>query len=510
MTENKNTTESPSRKLFFYQINHVSQINQNIRPQEVKQPPELNPKDKYAFLFTHPLNKDERSIIQQVKNLIEDAVHNDSYLLASSFILNNNEIVKLIKKAAQRLKGKIYIILGSKLYAYLSFNRANESVNQGFSELTKLGVLVRYMKNAHLKFITSGRKSLICTTNFTTEGLYKNPEFGILLEKENEIKSLNRLFFYLWFRKCESMLVNGNWIEILSDKDHSQFKSLRINQPEIIITSGEIKNDINRDSQVLDETPLFEIMMEQLDLAEKSIDIAIYIFVGLTNMKLNQLIDTIIDKASKQVQVRILVPSVNVNYRTDMRKVLETLKKKGVAIKYYRELHGKCIIVDGKRILMFTGNIDKYLISPDSCDIGWLSEDPFIVKNFCMIYNHLWSEASEERDVDVTIDVHLDLVIKSYELISFRPPISVNILKKIIQESKKIQLFIDGLNALVSIKGQKTLNLFIYLNESDASEFTSGALDLSGILSNKPTLNRKEALTYTVKKLDLKLLWSKK
>ncbi len=509
MIENKSKTKSTSRKLLFYQINHISQINQIIQAQEVIQLPELNPKDKNVFLFTHPLNKDERSIFNQVKNLIEDAVQNDSYLLATSFILNNNEFVKLIKDAAQKLKGKVYLILGSKLYTYLSFNRANESVNEGSSDLTKSGVLVRYMKNAHLKFITSGRKSLICTTNFTTEGLYKNPEFGMLMEDGNTAKPLNRLFFYLWFRKCESMLINGNWLDVLNEKDQPQFKALKIHQPEIIITSKGIKNDINRDNQVLNKTTLYEVMMEQLDSAEKSIDIAIYIFVGLKNTKLNQLIDAIINKASNQIQVRLLVPSVNVNYRADMRRLLEVLKKKGVAIKYYRELHGKCIIIDNKRTLMFTGNIDRYLISPDSCDIGWLSEEPFVVKNFCKIFDHLWSEASEECDVDAPIDVHLDLVIKSYELISFRPPISVIILKKIIQESKKIQLFIDGLNALVSIKGKKTLNLFINLNENNVSEFISGALDLSGILSNKPTLNRKKSFSYSIRKLDLKLLWSK-
>ncbi len=510
MPENKNTKESPSRKLIFYQINHVSQIDQEIKAQEVNQPPELIPNDKNTFLFTHPLNKDERSIIYQVKDLIEDAVQNDSYLLVSSFILNNNEIVNFIKKAAQKLKGKVYLILGSKLYAYLSFNRANEFVNEGFSALTKSGVLVRYMKNAHLKFITSGRKSLICTTNFTTEGLYNNPEFGMLLEFENVIKSLNRLFFYLWFRKCESMLVNGNWFTVLSDKDHPQFKPLKINQPEIIITSKRIKNDINRDNPVLNKTTLYEVMIEQLDSAKKSLDIAIYIFIGLKITELTQLIDIITDKASNQIKVRLLVPSVNVNYRVDMKNLLEKLKRKGVAIKYYRELHGKCIIVDSKRSLMFTGNIDRYLISPDSCDIGWISEEPIVVKNFCKVYDHLWSEASEESDIDATIDVHLDLVIKSYELISFRPPISVNILKKIIQESKKIRLFINGLNALISIKGQKTLNLFINLSENNASEFTSGALNLSGILNSKPTLNRKEALSYSIQKLDLKLFWSKK
>jgi len=82
-----------------------------------------------------------------------------------------------------------------------------------------------------------------------------------------------------------------------------------------------------------------------------------------SNNKLKKIKSLLKKKAEGSVKIRILVPSVKVNfYSKEMKKELKELEEENISIRYYRELHGKCIIIDNKQVLFLTGNIDSHLI----------------------------------------------------------------------------------------------------------------------------------------------------
>ena len=515
MTDNLNLSLSPSEKNWtFYNVNRVI-IGDDPKAQEIGKPPQFPDISGDAFCFTHMNYRDERALITQIENLINQAIEEETYLLICSFVVNSNEIIKLLKEASSTLMGKIYLIVGNQKNTFLSFNQPLEPLDEGLSSLVKSGAVIRYVENAHLKFISNGKQCLICTTNLTSEGLFKNPEFGVLLREKSVLKALNRLFSYLWFKRSNSILISDNWIDIPEnskiDLYPKKVQDLNVDsEPKVIVSSKSILRDLNQGQNILSQNNMYEQIIGLLNSAEESIDLAIYILNLNRDNNLKRIKRILLEKAKGSVSIRILVPMVKVNYYLDMKNLLEELEtKENISIRYYRELHGKCLIIDKTKVLLMTGNIDRYLLDKNSCDIGCVLEDLDFARNCGSLYNHLWEEAAEECDANLPINLHLDLVIRAYDLISYKPLVSVKKLKYIASKCDVITLFHHERNALLSFisANGKKLNLYFELKGLESLEYLGDALDLSGIINERPNINLKKARTFSVKKLDLRLLW---
>jgi len=122
------------------------------------------------------------------------------------------------------------------------------------------------------------------------------------------------------------------------------------------------------------------------------------------------------EKVKNDIKIRILVPSIKTKFSQLMQKTLKKFSQNRITVKFYRELHGKCLIIDEKHILIFTSIIDHFLADEKSYDIGYVVSNQVAVKNFCSFFEHLWMESVENFDVNTPINIHIDLVIKSYEL----------------------------------------------------------------------------------------------
>ncbi|KKN46916.1 hypothetical protein LCGC14_0668210 [marine sediment metagenome] len=509
-----NLSESKGKGWYYYSITHVNVIKDNLKPQEILILPEMDNQDKFSFCFTH-LNYDaKRSLYNQIKGIIYEAIEQNTYLLLCSFYLNNSEIIDLLKNASGKLQGKIYVIVGNKQNSYISYTKDLECKQRGFSSLGGYSIQIRFVENAHLKFISNGKTSLMCTTNMTSEGLFRNPEFGLIFNEISVAIALNQLFFYLWFRKSSSFLVNDIWIEIPSayrqNPNGNNEKNLeKINNSNIILTSKLVIQELNKDYILVNEKSIYECIVEKLSLAKESIDIALYNLFLSSNNKLKKIKTLLKQKAEGSVKIRILVPSVKVNfYSKEMKKELKALEKEKISIRYYRELHGKCIIIDKKEVLLMTGNIDSHLIKDSSYDIGYLTNRTAVVNNFISFYDHLWAEAADECDADIKINLHLDLTIRSYEFISFKPLISVKKLEKILDDSLSVHLFLHESGSLILISGpKKMLNIYFKQSNYKSSEFSGDLLNLAGMVDEQPHMNKKEAVSFSVRKLDLRLFW---
>lgn len=509
-------SEFDDKGWYYYLITNSNIIYKGLKPQEIIKLPKMDEKDNFTFCFTHPYNESKRSLFNQIKRIINEAIDENRYLLLCSFYLNNSEIIELIKSASSKLEGKLYVIVGNKIHSYISFNTDLEIVREGISSLAKYGVLIRYVENSHLKFITNGKSSLICTTNMTTEGLFRNPEFGLAFDEESVAIALNRIFFYLWFKKSDFFLINESWIKIPESikkfpESYNQKKKDFFNNSDIILNSNTLIQELNRGNNLVNKENTYEIIYRIVSSAKKSIDIAIYNLYLSSDDKLEKLRDLLIEKAKDSVNVRILVPSVKVNfYSVEMKKQLDEIKKQQISIHYYRELHGKCVIIDKELAMIMTGNIDSYLINKNSFDIAFKLKNSSIVNNVVALYEHLWSEAADECDIDNIINLHLDLTIRSYEFISFKPLISVKKLEKIIDDCESIRLYLHQSGSLLTISSEtknKRLNIYFDQKSKKSSEFTGDFLNLEGLIKDSPSMNIKEAINFSVKTLDLRLLW---
>ncbi len=323
------------------------------------------------------------------------------------------------------------------------------------------------------------------------------------------------LFFNLWYTNSSSFLVNDIWTEIpstyrQSPKDNNDKKIKQINKSNIILTAKSAIQELNKDGNLVYEKSMYEVLVEIISSAKESIDIALYSLFLSSNEKLKKIKSLLKKKVEESVNIRILVPSVKVNfYSKEMRNELKELEKEIISIRYYKELHGKCIVIDKKKVLIMTGNIDSYLISDNSYDIGYLTNNSAIVNNVVHFYDHLWAEAADECDIDNSVNLHLDLTIRSYEFISFKPPVSVKTLKKRIEESKTIRLFLHETGSLLQITGANNRSLNVYFQQSDyqSSEYVGDMLNITGIVDDRPNMKKKEAMSFSVEKLDLRLFW---
>lgn len=328
---------------------------------------------------------------------------------------------------------------------------------------------------------------------------------------------LNRIFFYLWFDHADATLINDEWISIPQNKRKipystpnppSDIESLRENE-RIVFTSKRGISELNSSGRIVQSKSMYETIEELLKSAKKSIDIAVYSLYLFSDKKLETLKTELIDKVEDSVDIRILVPSVKVTFSQPMRKLLDELKAKGISVRYYRELHGKCLIIDRKKVLMMTGNIDKYLISDDSFDIGFILESPLLVGNYSVFYDHLWGEAASELNLDTAVNLHLEMTIRAYELIAFKTRVSVKRLEELIKQSKSITLFLIEDKGLLRVTGHKGRFISVYfeMKDSEMMDYSSDVLTIIGMINDNPHMNLKEALHLTVEKLELKLLW---
>jgi len=504
-------TPEEKKKWYYESIHHVDKCLIEEKAQTLSSPPMLDDNDKFTFSFTHPLQNGPRLLFTQIESIIDNAIRHGTYLLACSFMVNNAEVLKKLADAAKNLPGKVYVLVGNKTNVFFSTNKEYRDENEGLSTLAKAGALVRYMQNAHLKFITNGKESLICTANFSTEGLFKNPEFGIGIRNEGIGAHLNRLFSYLWNETSDEMLVNDNWLHISKDpKNKYLFKMMKECKPEIVVSAASKIKDINQKQHILVSETLYQVIVKQLETAKNSIDLAVYLFDIFGKKDLERISDILIAKVKSSVNVRILVPSIKTQVARHMKDVLEKLKNASISVRYYRELHGKCLIIDKQQALLFTGNIDRYLVAEDSCDIGILVSDPATVRNFCTFFDHLWADAAVNFDVNAPVDLHVDLVIKSREFLSPKNPISIPKLKERIGNSKNIQFYHheSGSMLKITVDNDRSLNLYMTVKGQDAIEMQEEILSVSGILDSNPKMKIKEANLSTVKNLSLKLIWA--
>lgn len=493
---------------FYHQLAALSKnlFPNNVKYQKQEEIPSMDDNDEKVFIFTHGAGSHERSLDKMVKTAIDSAVQNEEYILLSSFVINNTEILEKLKEACEHLPGKVYILVGRTEPISVSYDYLGNISYGGLNELAKCGGLIRKKEHAHLKFLVSGSKfAIIMTTNITTEGLTKNPEFGLVIKDQSVIRALKRLYMILWTEKSENILIQGDWKKAptwspfkkrITERDSFQLK--------LILSSEIMKNEINEKEQILHQKSLLTVIKDLIGIAKKNIQLSAYLIIL---KKDDPLIELLLEKVKEGVKIQIIVPQVKVQTNSKMESTLNYLKSHNINIRYYRELHGKMIVIDQKKCLLFTGNLDKYLKSDYTYDIGIEIQNPATIYNMSKLFEHLWNEASTEYEKFAPINLDMDLVILSEDSISTRHRnISVRTLEKIIQNNEGIDWFLNGDESKLRIYGLNRRTLTISMENKtvdDYDEFTQ----ITAKVKSHTSFKDKESALFSVNELRLRLFW---
>ncbi len=467
--------------------------------------------DEPYFTLSYYNYEGNRSLYSKLQKMVELAIKEDSYILVSTLYLNSFEVLELLLDAVKILKGKVYILIGNSELSSCSFDRHGMMKKLNILDLESKGILIRKNSGAHLKFLIAGKRCMVFTTNLSSDGLFYNPEFGLTFDDEPWINTcLKQVFRELWHKNSEKALINGNWndsIEWYPDSKLSEIINEKRNKnfAPLILSSRKLINLIHQINKNFHNQTLYQFIIDLLKQAKESIEISIYSFYPIDKIK--EIKEILIHQANKGVIIKILVPEIQVKRNKSMYKLLKSLKQNRISVRYYREIHGKIIIIDSKRFLLFTGNFNYYLLKKNSYDLGICTKKDTIVQNAIKFYDLLWKEASESPHEHPNLNLNLELVIKSANFIADRKRVDISLLENLIFKSKEIQLISKDEKYVLAVNGAGK-SLIIPLEVIEMEEIDN-YLTLNALILPQPNFQLKLGDIYKIKNLNLTLFWPK-
>ncbi|GII93974.1 phospholipase D-like domain-containing protein [Sinosporangium siamense] len=169
------------------------------------------PPGGYRHVFTYTGSR--TSIKDAALEMIREA--RDKVFVAS-FLLGENDLLRALYAAAERLRGGVYIVselseqsLRRRL-AELEETRDPDDAarvqRKHFAELTRRGIAVRGHPDCHAKFVVvDDRVALISSANLDTNGLNKIGENGVVVREPAEVDRIARFFVRLWHASSYEM-----------------------------------------------------------------------------------------------------------------------------------------------------------------------------------------------------------------------------------------------------------------------------------------------------------------
>jgi phosphatidylserine/phosphatidylglycerophosphate/cardiolipin synthase-like enzyme len=161
--------------------------------------------DGYRHVFTYL--KSPQTIKEAAIKVIDDA--REKVFLAS-FLLGDTELLEALYRAADRLRGGVYVVSAldeDSLRRGLAETEADEDPdvaylkahNKRFEDMTQRGIAVRGHDNFHAKFVVADdRIALVSSANLETRAFDTTGENGAFITDQVETARLGRFFARLW------------------------------------------------------------------------------------------------------------------------------------------------------------------------------------------------------------------------------------------------------------------------------------------------------------------------
>lgn len=320
---------------------------------------------------------------------------------------NQNNQVQLKKKlieATKRLKGRVFIITASQRPRYKSeIKDYFDSHLQILKELHKAGAFIKGYENAHGKvLIVDDKKALITSANYTYNSFTKNVEIGLVIDDQTQLSILKQWFNYVWKYVANNILTTNG--EFRGYKTHEPMN--HIVKP---ISTSNIYWTYRKNKAFSEQFLLKNKIKEMIKKAKRSIIILTYSFDDLNE----------IEKEGKELR-DILKKAINNNIKVELITTVEAkqwqsqqIKSKYAIINTFHEdlhkltikacsnMHAKLLLIDNNELVIFTGNLDRFLFNSSSLDIGVVSREREIIQEAIKFLNLLREKTNSYKVVQL-------------------------------------------------------------------------------------------------------------
>ena len=312
------------------------------------------PAGPYRHVFTY---EKSQSTIKDAAIEVIDAAREKVFL--ASFLLGDIDLLDALYRAADRLRGGVYVISAldeGSLRRGLAETEPDDNPeaadkrahHKRFEDMTRRGIAVRGHEHCHAKFIvTDDRLALVSSANLETRAFDTTGENGAVVSDPGETDRLGRFFARLW-SSCTFQMPPG--------EAHTVQKREPSPSPcQVPVPPADPGNSViwtYEDSEHVILATLHDVIKR----AERDLLLATYGLTGLTEqpgLLLGPLAHAI---EQRQLDVSILVRSRNniPGHRRDAAALAEL----GVRI-YADELnHAKGVIADEACGALFSANFD--------------------------------------------------------------------------------------------------------------------------------------------------------
>ena len=325
-----------------------------------------------------------QSHYEVLKQEIDDAKET---IMLSTFLFDDIDLAHLLIKAADRLKGGVYIltsILDDKLLDEYNFNKSDRNKHLEVIRLLQgTRVSVKSVPHLHAKFWTiDSKRAVVTSANLTERSLREVAELGVIIANAESVRQLEHYFQRLWFEFATEKAQDGRILGIRGFQGTPYFVDKDLEE----LSYDIYRETDNKQWEIGDWYDTFHHLVKN---AEDEIIIATYSIY----LKGSKLLPLLREKLDNGIKVRILVANYVFRRKSGTRDQLIKLKNG------YQDLfefyvhnsnHAKFLIIDNRRALVSTKNYGKKGSFDQSFEIGYLSDK--YVEDLLHIWEHLVSE----------------------------------------------------------------------------------------------------------------------
>ena len=311
--------------------------------------------------------------------LVEQIAEAKQKVLFCSFLFADEEIVRALCEAAERLHGGVYVLtaLGKHLRAEVlepdSDVDANTSKLQDrarrhedhLQRLAHAGVWLRSAEDCHAKFcVVDDAWAIVTSANATQEAYESNPEDGLVLRHSRAAIEFGRLFAHVWQHLSTLESTPGARLDV-----HSLFSACA---PVWRALAGDA---VVRPVTTLrrNEASLRDAAIEVIDRATDHLAIATYSFMGMEEHPVGAALARAL---ARNVRLDLLLqPRNHIDAQRASLAWLVGLAPERVWLHGHRRTHTKSIVADGHAALLWTGNLEARHGWENGIEVGVLVED---------------------------------------------------------------------------------------------------------------------------------------
>jgi len=329
-------------------------------------------------------------------SMIDSAKHR---VFVVSFLLGDEVVIEALLRAAERMKGGVYVITAldeDSLSRGMREIEEDDSLpeeckkrfeqreerKKHFGRLTQGGIYVRGHSNCHAKLaIVDSHAAIIGSANFVKNGFEWTNEACIQVNDALVVADVIRLFSDLWHRGCEWEIPPGDTYSVAE----RQPTESPIDPPAV---------DRSSDDLVWTDGPrarsLLSAIHAVIDSAAHNLVLSSYSIVGMRQSP-ELLIEPVANAISRGVNVRFLVRQRNA-YPGQMEDLL-ALHDLGVEIFADTRNHAKVVVADVCDAVIFSANFDAKHGLTSGVEAGVRVTRPEVVREVCRYIDHAVAEA---------------------------------------------------------------------------------------------------------------------